>query len=57
MDSIVAFLSDPTNQAVILGFLFALSEVLSLIPSIKSNGVFQAIFNLIQKLRGKTPSA
>lgn len=41
------------NKAIILGFLFALSEVLALIPGIKANSVFQAIFNMLAKAVGK----
>lgn len=41
------------NKAVIFGFLFALSELLSLIPAIKVNGVFQAFVSIIKKIAGK----
>jgi hypothetical protein len=41
------------NKVVILGFLFALSEVLALIPSIKSNSVFTLIYNALKKVAGK----
>jgi len=41
------------NKIVIIGFLFALSEVLALIPSIKSNSVFTLIYNFIKKVSGK----
>ncbi len=44
---------DSTQIAVILGALFAVSEALSLIPSVKSSGVFQFIFNTLKKLTGK----
>lgn len=37
------------NAPIILGILFALSEGLSLIPSVKANGVFQLIFGWLQK--------
>jgi hypothetical protein len=33
--------------------LFAISEGLSLIPSVKSNGIFQLIFNILKYLAGK----
>lgn len=33
--------------------LLAVSEALSLIPAIKANGVFQAIFNVIKIITGK----
>jgi hypothetical protein len=41
------------NWAIIATALFALSEVLALIPSIKSNGIFDLIFNLLKKAAGK----
>ena len=41
------------HKVVILGFLFATSEVLALIPSVKSNSVFQLIVNAIKKALGK----
>jgi hypothetical protein len=41
------------NKVVILGFLFALSEVLALIPSIKSNSVFTLIVNVLKKVLNK----
>ena len=44
---------DPTTWAVVTGALFAISEVLSLIPSIKANGVFQLFFEVIKKISGK----
>ena len=41
------------STVVILGALFAVSEALSLIPQVKSNGVFQLVFNLLRALVGK----
>ena len=41
------------NKEVILLFLFALSEVLALIPSIKSNSIFELIANALKKAAGK----
>jgi hypothetical protein len=41
------------NKVVIVGFLFALSEVLALIPSVKANSVFQVIVNVLKKVSGK----
>jgi hypothetical protein len=38
------------NQVVIVGFLLALSEVLALIPGVKSNSVFQLVVGLIKKV-------
>jgi hypothetical protein len=42
-----------SHKVEILGFLFALSELLSLIPSVKSNGVIQMLFGLVKKAAGK----
>jgi hypothetical protein len=41
------------NKVVVLGFLFALSEVLALIPSVKSNSVFQLVVNVLKKVMNK----
>ena len=41
------------NKVVIIGFLFALSEVLALIPSIKANSVFTLVYNALKKVAGK----
>lgn len=41
------------NKVAILGFLFALSEVLALIPSIKSNSVFTLVVNVLKKVLNK----
>lgn len=43
-----------TDQLIIIvTALLAVSEGLSLIPSVKSNGVFQFIVNLLKKIAGK----
>lgn len=41
------------NKLVILAFALALSELLALIPSVKSNSIFQLISNGIKKLKGE----
>lgn len=41
------------HQVELLAFLFALSELLALIPNIKSNSVFQLIYNGLKKFAGK----
>ena len=41
------------NKVVIIGFLFPLSEVLALIPSIKANSVFTLVYNALKKVAGK----
>jgi len=33
------------NYVMILAVLFGISEALSMIPALKSNGIFQAVFN------------
>lgn len=38
---------------IILGALLAVSEALALIPSLKSNSIFQLIGNVLKKLSGK----
>lgn len=38
---------------VIFGCLFAISEALTVIPSVKSNGVFQMIYNVLKTITGK----
>lgn len=38
---------------IVVGVLFAVSEALSFIPAIKANGVFQAIYSMIKKLKGE----
>jgi hypothetical protein len=46
-------MDNPQNVAVVLGALFTVSEALSLIPSIKANGVFQLVYRIIRGLSGK----
>ena len=41
------------NKVIVLGFLLALSEVLALIPSVKSNSIFQLVVGTIKKIAGK----
>lgn len=41
------------NKVVILAALFAISEVLALIPSVKSSGVFDFIYRTLKSLAGK----
>lgn len=44
-------MTDETNQmiAIVLGTLLAVSESLALIPALKSNSIFQLVFNLLKK--------
>ena len=41
------------NKAILFGALFAVSEALALVPSIKANSVFQAFFNGLQLVKEK----
>jgi hypothetical protein len=41
------------NKLVILGLLFAISEVVGIIPNVKANSIFQLIYNTLKKLAGK----
>lgn len=45
------------NKVIILGFLFALSEILALIPSVKANSIFQLILGLLQKAQPQAVEA
>lgn len=51
LDGIIAFISD--NWGVVIGVLFGISELLSLIPALKSNGVFQLFFYTITAAKNK----
>lgn len=44
---------DDQTAMIIVAALFAISEALSLIPAIKSNGVFQMIFRVIRAMAGR----
>ena len=39
--------------ALVFGVCFGISEALSLIPAVQSNGVFQLVFGVLKKLAGK----
>lgn len=43
----------PEMGVAIFGALFAVSEALALVPFLKSNSVFQFIYNTLKKLAGK----
>ena len=47
----MSFIQD--NWAVIIAGLLGLSEVLALIPAIKSNSVFQLVYNGLKKFKKK----
>jgi len=38
---------------LIMGALLAISEALSLIPSVRSNGIFQTLWNLLKIVAGE----
>ena len=42
------------NKVVILVFLLSLSEVLALVPSIKSNSIFQLVVAALKKVKEVT---
>jgi hypothetical protein len=44
---------DHNSILIIVGALFAVSEALALIPNIKSNSIFQLIFNGLKSVVGK----
>ena len=41
------------HTIIVVMALLAISEALSLIPQVKSNGVFQVIYNLLKSLAGR----
>ena len=45
------------NSAAVLGACLAFSEVLSLIPAFKGNGILDTIIKALQVLSGKEPQA
>lgn len=45
------------NWGVVFAALFALDQVLAMIPSIESNSTFQLISNVIKSLGPKPPAA
>lgn len=43
---------DPIIISAIIGVLLAISEALSLIPSVSSNGIFQMLWHILKILAG-----
>lgn len=43
-----------SNLEIILAALLAVSEALSLIPGLKSNGIFDSIVNILKQIGGKS---
>lgn len=49
MDQIMGIVSwISSHQAVLYGALFAVSEVLALVPGVSGNGVFDAVFKFLK---------
>ena len=46
MDAVLVWLQQ--NVALILAVLLGLSEALALIPSVKSNSIFQLVYNFLK---------
>jgi len=44
---------DYATISLIIGALLAISEALSLIPSINSNGIFQTLWNVLKIVAGE----
>lgn len=44
-----------TTIMALVAALLAVSEVLSLIPQVKANGIFQAIWNILKMIAGENP--
>lgn len=44
---------DASTFAVVIGVLLGVSEALSLIPSVKANGIFQFIVQVLKALAGR----
>jgi len=44
---------DETTTLIILAAALAVSEALSMIPGLKSNGIFQLVYNILKFIAGK----
>jgi hypothetical protein len=44
---------DAVTLSIIIGGLLALSEMLSLIPGVKANSIFQMLWNMLKLLAGE----
>jgi hypothetical protein len=47
------WMMNPEFWMIALAVLFGISESLSMIPQVKSNGVFQAVYNILKFLKEK----
>jgi|CXWL01.1.fsa_nt_gi hypothetical protein len=52
ISGVLEFVNGPAFAGVVTG-LFLVSEALSMIPAIKANGIFQAIYNGLAALKAK----
>jgi len=43
-----------SNLIIILAALLAVSEALAIIPSVKSNGIFMLVVNILKTLTGRS---
>jgi len=48
---------DIATVSMILAALLAASEALSMIPAVRSNGIFQAVWNVLKMLAGRNKKA
>lgn len=44
---------DATTISIIVGALLAVSEALSLIPQVRSNGIFQVLWRILKAVAGE----
>ena len=44
---------DETTTLIIVSAALAVSEALSMIPGLKSNGIFQLVYNILKFIAGK----
>lgn len=49
MAGVIAWIQ--ANGAMFFGVLFAISEAIGMIPSIKASGVFQSIYNVLKWMK------
>ena len=44
---------DETTTLIVVSAALAVSEALSMIPGLKSNGIFQLVYNILKFIAGK----
>ena len=47
------FFVEISTLSIIIGVLLAISEALSMIPAVKSNGIFQMFWNVLKIMAGQ----